>query len=76
MIPKVMLAPDARAALYGLFDFAGTVLAATEAGFLAAGKHPTGLTVALAVYGVLSARVHALARRNVTPPSPRRSQRP
>lgn len=64
MIPKVILAPEARALLYTAFNAVGTALAAAEAGFLAAGRHPTALTIALAVYGVLSARVHALAKRN------------
>lgn len=68
MIPKVVLAPSARAGLYQAFNLAGTVLAATEAGFLAAGRHPSALTVALAVYGVLSARVHGLAKRNTPAP--------
>lgn len=78
MIPKLVLPAHARAALYTLFNVIGMGLAATEAGFLAAGKHPTALTVALAVYGALSANVHALAARNtpVTQRQPRPAQQP
>lgn len=62
------MTPRLRANLYTSFNVAGTVLAATEAGFLATGRHPMALTVALAVYGVLSARVHSVARQYVSRP--------
>lgn len=51
-----------RARLYLVFKWIGIALGSAEAGVLAAGRHWMPLTVALAVYGFLSARVHSVAR--------------
>lgn len=59
-----LLTPRQRKIAYALFDAVGTILAAAEAGVLVTGHHWTPLTVSLAVYGALSARVHGLARKN------------
>lgn len=55
-----------RKRLYWAFDIIGSGLAITEAGFLAAHHQPVWLTVALAVYGAMSARVHGIASKRVT----------
>lgn len=60
-----LLSPRARQVLYAVGWTIGIGLSAAQAGFLAAGQQPTALTVAWAVYGVLSAPTHALAGANV-----------
>lgn len=59
-----------RKRLYATFDGIGTALGATEAGLLAAHRHWLPLDISLAVYGFLSARLHGIARKNVTVPLP------
>lgn len=59
------LPPRVRTLFYVAFDGLGTALGAAEVGLLASGRHWEPLTIALAVYGFLSARVHGLARANV-----------
>lgn len=75
-----ILSPRARAVLYAIAWSVGVLLVAVQAAvgaLLAAGvleAQPVALTVALAVYAVLSAPTAALARANVTPPTPQPQQ--
>lgn len=70
-----LLPPRARALIYAIVWIVGVLLVAVQTAvgvLLTAGaleQQPVALTVALAVYAVLSAPSAALARANVTPPS-------
>lgn len=75
-----VLPPRSRAVLYAIVWTAGLVLAALQAAavaLIATGtldRQPVALTVALAVYGVLSAPTAALAHANLTPDPERRAR--